>query len=287
MSDSQQRLILTIICPDRAGIVAAVSGFLAEHGAFIVESAQFGDPVEQRFFQRIVFHPNGELSDKAQFAHAFAPIAARFGMIWDLHDTKTRDRILIAVSRFGHCLNDLLHRYRTGSLAADIVGVVSNHEDMRAIVEWHDIPYHFLPVTRATKVAQEQKLLDLVDSLHIDLVVLARYMQILSTEACQRLAGRCINIHHSFLPSFKGARPYHQAHARGVKIIGATAHYVTANLDEGPIIEQGVERVDHTAEADELVAIGRDIESVVLARAVRYHIDRRVLINGAKTVVFR
>jgi formyltetrahydrofolate deformylase len=287
MPDAQQRLILTITCPDTTGIVAAVTGFLAEHDAFIVESAQFGDPVEQQFFQRIVFHPNGSLSDKAQFARAFAPVAARFGMTWDLHDTTTRDRILIAVSRFGHCLNDLLHRYRTGSLAMDIVGVVSNHEDMRDIVEWHGIPYHHLPVAKSTKAVQEKQLLELVDSLKVDLLVLARYMQILSLEACERLAGRCVNIHHSFLPSFKGARPYHQAHARGVKIIGATAHYVTSNLDEGPIIEQGVERVDHTAGPDELVAIGRDIESVVLARAVHYHTERRVLINGAKTVVFR
>ena len=267
MPDAQQRLILTITCPDTTGIVAAVTGFLAEHKAFIVESAQFGDPVEQQFFQRIVFRANGALSDRDKFASAFAPIAARFGMTWDLHDTRTRDRILIAVSRFGHCLNDLLHRYRTGTLAVDIVGVVSNHDDMRDIVEWHDIPYHHLPVTKDTKVAQEKKLLGLMGSLDVNLLVLARYMQILSVEACEELAGRCINIHHSFLPSFKGARPYHQAHARGVKIIGATAHYVTPNLDEGPIIEQSVERVDHTATPDDLVAIGRDIESVVRARA--------------------
>jgi formyltetrahydrofolate deformylase len=287
MSDAQQRLILTITCRDTTGIVAAVTGFLAEHKAFIVESAQFGDPVEQQFFQRIVFHANGTLSDKAKFTSVFAPIAARFGMTWDLHDTRVRDRILIAVSRFGHCLNDLLHRYRTGTLAVDIVGVVSNHDDMRDIVEWHQIPYHHLPVTKGTKLAQEKKLLGLMGSLDVNLLVLARYMQILSVEACEELAGRCINIHHSFLPSFKGARPYHQAHARGVKIIGATAHYVTPNLDEGPIIEQSVERVDHTAAPDDLVAIGRDIESVVLARTVQYHIERRVLINGAKTVVFR
>lgn len=287
MSESQPRLILTITCPDRPGIVAAVSGFLADHGAFIVESAQFGDPLEQRFFQRIVFLANGVLADKPSFARAFAAVAERFAMEWDLADTRKQDRLLLAVSRFGHCLNDLLHRHRTGTLGGDIVAVVSNHDDMRDIVEWHNIPYHHLPVTAGTKAQQEQRLFDLIDSLKIDLVVLARYMQILSAEACERLAGRCINIHHSFLPSFKGARPYHQAHQRGVKIIGATAHYVTPNLDEGPIIEQGVERVDHTAMPDDLVAIGRDIESVVLARAVRYHVDRRVLINGAKTIVFR
>lgn len=288
MSDTQQqRLILTITCPDRAGIVAAVSGFLAEQSAFIVEAAQYGDPLEQRFFQRIVVHADGKLSSKADFAKAFAPVAKRFAMSWDLHDTAARDKILIAVSRFGHCLNDLLHRHRTGALTGEIVGVVSNHADMRDIVEWHGIPYHHLPVTPATKARQEAALLALIDKLGIDLLVLARYMQILSPEACRKLAGRAINIHHSFLPSFKGARPYHQAHARGVKIIGATAHYVTANLDEGPIIEQGVERVDHTAGPDQLVAIGRDIEAVVLARAVQYHAERRVLINGAKTVVFR
>ena len=287
MPDTQQKLILTITCPDRSGIVAAVTGFLAEHDAFIVESAQFGDPVERQFFQRIVFHANGSLSDKTQFAKAFAPVAGKFRMTWDLHDTRQPDRILIAVSRFGHCLNDLLHRFRSGTLAANIVGVVSNHEDMRPIVEWHGIPYHYLPVTKETKAQQEKQLLDLMSAEQVALLVLARYMQILSTDACQQLAGRAINIHHSFLPSFKGARPYHQAHARGVKIIGATAHYVTPALDEGPIIEQGVERVDHTAGPEELVAIGRDIESVVLARAVQYHSERRVLINSAKTVVFR
>lgn len=287
MPDTQQKLILTITCPDRSGIVAAVTGFLAEHDAFIVESAQFGDPVERQFFQRIVFHANGSLSDKDQFAKAFAPVAGKFQMTWDLHDTRQPDRILIAVSRFGHCLNDLLHRFRSGTLAANIVGVVSNHDDMRPIVEWHGIPYHYLPVTKETKARQEKQLLDLMSAERVALLVLARYMQILSTEACQQLAGRAINIHHSFLPSFKGARPYHQAHARGVKIIGATAHYVTPALDEGPIIEQGVERVDHTADPEKLVAIGRDIESVVLARAVQYHSERRVLINSAKTVVFR
>jgi len=279
--------ILTITCPDRAGIVAAVTGFLANHDAFIVEAAQFGDPVSARFFQRIVFRGNGSIGSPESFRAAFAPIANAFQMDWDLHDTDRKDRVLIAVSKFGHCLNDLLHRYRTGTLPIDIVGVVSNHDDMRDIVEWRGVPYHHLPVDAQRKTEQEGQWLGLIDKLDVDLVVLARYMQILSSDACRRLSGRCINIHHSFLPSFKGAKPYHQAHARGVKIIGATAHYVTPDLDEGPIIEQAVERVDHARTPDDLIGVGRDIESVVLARAVQYHTERRVLLNGSKTVVFR
>jgi formyltetrahydrofolate deformylase len=279
--------ILTITCPDRAGIVAAVTGFLAEHGAFITEAAQFGDPVTARFFQRIVFRGNGTIADAEGFRAAFAPIAQPFDMEWHLHDAERKDRILIAVSKFGHCLNDILHRYRIGALPVEVAAVVSNHDDMRGIVEWHGVPYYHLPVTPARKADQEAKWLDLIDDLKIDLVVLARYMQILSTDACRRLSGRCINIHHSFLPSFKGAKPYHQAHARGVKIIGATAHYVTPDLDEGPIIEQAVERVDHTRTPDDLIGVGRDIETVVLGRAVQYHIERRVLLNGTRTVVFR
>jgi formyltetrahydrofolate deformylase len=279
--------ILTITCPDRAGIVAAVTGFLAEHGAFITEAAQFGDPVTARFFQRIVFRGNGTIADAEGFRAAFAPIAQAFDMEWHLHDAGRKDRILIAVSKFGHCLNDILHRYRIGALPVEVAAVVSNHDDMRGIVEWHGVPYYHLPVTPARKTEQEARWLALIDDLKIDLVVLARYMQILSTDACRRLSGRCINIHHSFLPSFKGAKPYHQAHARGVKIIGATAHYVTPDLDEGPIIEQAVERVDHTRTPDDLIGVGRDIETVVLGRAVQYHIERRVLLNGTRTVVFR
>jgi formyltetrahydrofolate deformylase len=279
--------ILTITCPDRRGIVATVTSFLADQGAFIIEAAQFGDPDSGRFFQRIVFRfDDGPVTAEA-LAAAFAPIVQRFGMQWSLHDAARKDRVLIAVSKFGHCLNDLLHRYRIGALPIEVAGVVSNHEDMRDIVEWHGVPYHHLPVDARRKEDQEARWLDLVDAFQIDLVVLARYMQILSPEACRRLAGRCINIHHSFLPSFRGARPYHQAHARGVKIIGATAHYVTPDLDEGPIIEQAVERVDHALTPDSLIEVGRDIEAVVLARAVRYHVERRVLLNGTKTVVFR
>ncbi len=279
--------ILTITCPDRAGIVAAVTSFLAQQGAFITEAAQYGDPIATRFFQRIVFKIGEQAVSRDAFAKSFAPIAEKFEMAWELHDVARKDRVLIAVSKFGHCLNDLLHRYSTGALPIEVAGVVSNHDDMRAIVEWHGVPYHHLPVGKTDKAAQEARWLGLIDELNVDLVVLARYMQVLSEDACRRLAGRCINIHHSFLPSFRGAKPYHQAHQRGVKIIGATAHYVTPELDEGPIIEQAVERVDHTKTPDDLVAVGRDIEAVVLARAVQYHVERRVLLNGNKTVVFR
>ncbi|MFN3077398.1 MAG: formyltetrahydrofolate deformylase [Alphaproteobacteria bacterium] len=287
MSDPVQRYVLTITCPDTVGIVAAVSGFLTDNDAFITEAAQYGDPFSNRFFMRIVFTtgvlapPLGDLNKK------FAQIAHRFQMIWRIHDGARRARLVIAVSKFGHCLNDLLHRYHTGSLPVTIAAVISNHQDMRSLVDWHGIPYHYLPVTRDTKEEQETRLLALVEEMKTDLVVLARYMQVLSARACEALSGRCINIHHSFLPSFKGAKPYHQAHTRGVKIIGATAHYVTSDLDEGPIIDQAVERVDHTHGPEDLVAIGSDLESVVLARAVRYHVEHRVLLNGQKTVVFR
>lgn len=279
--------VLTITCPDTAGIVAAVSGFLTEHDAFITEAAQFGDPVSRRFFMRVVFTAGALMPPRDELAKRFLPIAQRFQMIWQIHDTAARPRVVILVSKFGHCLNDLLHRWYTGTLPVEIPCVISNHEDMRPIVEWHGLPYHHLPVTRDTKAEQEARIAAILEDVGAELVVLARYMQILSPAMCQRLQGRAINIHHSFLPSFKGAKPYHQAHARGVKLIGATAHYVTTDLDEGPIIEQAVERVDHTHTPEDLVAIGRDIESVVLARAVRYHVEHRVLLNGNKTVVFR
>jgi formyltetrahydrofolate deformylase len=282
-----ETFILTITCPDTVGIVAAVTGFLYEHDAFITEAAQYGDPLSRRFFMRIVFNAGALMPPRVEMEKRFTAIAQRFQMIWALHDAGIKPRIVILVSKFGHCLNDLLHRYHTGSLPVEIPAVISNHEDMRGIVEWHGIPYHYLPVVREAKAKQEQALLELLRSLDAELVVLARYMQILTEQMCRDLAGRAINIHHSFLPSFKGAKPYHQAHARGVKIIGATAHYVTADLDEGPIIEQSVERVDHTRTPDDLVAIGRDIENVVLARAVRWHVERRVLLNGSRTVVFR
>lgn len=280
--------ILTIQCPDIVGIVAAVSTFLAEKNAFITESAHFGDPDTGQFFMRTVFRSNaGSTLSLTDLTSDFSDVATKFAMTWNLHDSQEKARAIIAVSKFGHCLNDLLHRVQVGAMPIDVVAVVSNHETFRDLVEWHDVPFHHLTITPETKQEQERKLLSLVDEKNCELLILARYMQILSDSVCAALPGRVINIHHSFLPGFKGARPYHQAHARGVKIIGATAHYVTPDLDEGPIIEQAVERVDHTLSPDDLVHFGRDIESTVLSRAVRWHAEHRVLLNGAKTVVFR
>ena len=283
----KHRFILTITCPDTVGIVAAVSGFLTQHDCFITESAQYGDPLSRRFFSRTVFTAGAMTPEPADLQKMFAMVAERFQMIWHLHNTSRKPRVVIMVSKFGHCLVDLLHRYHTGQLEMEIPAIISNHAEMRSIVEWHGIPYHYLAVDRHDKADQEARVQDIIGRADADLVVLARYMQILSSDMCVSLAGKAINIHHSFLPSFKGAKPYHQAHSRGVKIIGATAHYITADLDEGPIIEQGVERVDHTATPDDLVSIGRDIENVVLARAVRWHTERRILLNGSKTVVFK
>jgi len=288
MMSDKHAWVLTITCPDTVGIVSTVSGFLSQNDCFIHEAAQYGDPLSSRFFLRIVFKPGPMTPPMPEFEKMFTVIAARFQMIWKLHDASRKARVVILVSKFGHCLNDLLHRYHSGSLNIEIPAVISNHPDMRSLVEWHGIPFHHFPLEKGgDKAAQEAKVLDTVTACGADLVVLARYMQILSDEMCQKLQGRAINIHHSFLPSFKGAKPYHQAHARGVKIIGATAHYVTADLDEGPIIEQGVERVDHTHTPEDLVSMGRDIENVVLARAVRWHVEHRVLLNGSRTVVFR
>lgn len=279
--------ILTIICPDTTGIVAAVSGFLRDQKCFIDQSFQYGDPDTQRFFMRAVFTPAAGSTAPGEIERRFAEIAARFKMEWEIVPAARRPRVLIAVSKIGHCLHDLLHRWHAGQMPIDIVGVFSNHEDMRSIVAWHGIPYHHLPMTAGGKAEQEAAWLSIFERENADLVVLARYMQVLSSETAAKLTGRCINIHHSFLPSFMGARPYQQAYARGVKIIGATAHYVTSGLDEGPIIEQAVERVDHAHSVADLIATGRDLENVVLARAVRYHAERRVLLNGQKTVVFR
>jgi formyltetrahydrofolate deformylase len=287
MTAIAKHYVLTISCPDAVGIVAAVSGFLSGRNLFITESEHFGDTITGRFFMRTVFREEPGMPPLPELEAAFGELARRFGMDWKIHDTSVLPRLLILVSKFDHCLNDLLYRYRTGTLPIDIVAVVSNHAELERVVEWHGIPYHHLPVTKETKAGQEAKILEMVERLHVDLVVLARYMQVLSPEMCGALSWRCINIHHSFLPSFKGARPYHQAHARGVKIIGATAHYVTSDLDEGPIIEQAVERVDHTQTPNELIAIGRDIENAVLSRALKYHVEHRVLPNGSKTVVFR
>jgi len=279
------RYILTITCPDRVGIVAAVSNALAAHAGNIIESSQFSDTASGRFFMRLVF--DLDAATTADLLRGFAPLAQCFAMDWRLYDPGQRPRLLILVSRAEHCLNDLLYRHRTGALPMEITAIVSNHRDLAHLAEWHAIPYHHLPVTPETKPAQEQQILELAERTRAELVVLARYMQILSPDLCRALAGRAINIHHSFLPGFKGARPYHQAYARGVKLIGATAHYVTANLDEGPIIEQEVERVDHAHAPEQLAAVGRDIENIVLARAIHYHLERRVFLNGGKTVVLR
>lgn len=279
------RYILTIACPDRVGIVAAVSSALAEHAGNIIESSQFSDTESGRFFMRLVFDLD-EATEPALLEH-FTPLAQRFEMDWRLYHPRQRPRVMILVSKAEHCLNDLLYRHRTGALPMDITAIVSNHRELAHLAEWHAIPYHYLPVTPEAKREQEQQILALVERTGAELVVLARYMQILSPELCRALAGRAINIHHSFLPGFKGARPYHQAYARGVKLIGATAHYVTANLDEGPIIEQEVERVDHAYTPEQLAEVGRDIENIVLARAIHYHLERRVFLNASKTVVLR
>lgn len=279
--------ILTLSCPDSVGIVSTVSTFLAVSDCNIKDSAQFGDAETGLFFMRVNFLAGANAPELKTLRASFETTAKRYGMSWSMVDVKTRSRLLILVSRQGHCLNDLLYRYRIGALHADIAGIVSNHETFSDLAAWCKIPFYHLPVTPETKTAQEKTLLEIVEKEEIDLVVLARYMQILSPEMCDALSGKCINIHHSFLPSFKGANPYRQAYSRGVKLIGATAHYVTGNLDEGPIITQEVERVDHSSGPEELAAIGRDVESVVLARAVRLHIERRVLLNGNKTVILR
>jgi len=287
MNAENKKYILTISCPDHTGIVAQVSGFLADQDAFINESAHFGDSVSDRFFMRTVFTPGPYTPDAFELAKNFSRVAERFQMVWGIHDANRKQRLLIMVSKFDHCLNDLLYRYRTGELNADIPAIVSNHPDLENLAQWHNIPFYHMPVTKDTKDEQEEAVWDLIENLEIDLVVLARYMQILSPRMCEKLRGRCINIHHSFLPSFKGANPYRQAHERGVKLIGATAHYVTGDLDEGPIIEQAVERVDHTFTPEKLKAVGRDIENGVLSRAVRAHVEHRILMNGMKTVVFK
>jgi formyltetrahydrofolate deformylase len=278
--------VLTLSCPDRPGIVHAVSGYLVDRGANIVESQQFGDRLTSRFFMRIAF-TTATPTDAASLREAFAPTAERFGMHFELWAAEAPYRTLIMVSKHLHCLNDLLFRASTGAVQIDIPAVVSNHPDAGPLVRSYGIDFHHVPVTAATKADAEQQLMEIVDSTGSHLVVLARYMQVLSDDLCRRLSGRAINIHHSFLPSFKGARPYHQAFDRGVKLVGATAHYVTGDLDEGPIIEQDVLRVDHGYDQDQLVAAGRDVEAQVLSRAVRWHAQSRVLLNGDRTVVFR
>ena len=280
--------ILTLSCPERPGIVHAVTAFLFGHGCDIVEHRQFDDPIRHALFLRTEFVARGDTdTDATQLSAAFrSEVADEFAMDFQLADDKPQ-RVLVMVSKMGHCLNDLIFRWRAGSLHADLVAVVSNHEDLRPMAEAGGLPFIHVPVTPESKPQAEQRLLELVDEYGADLVVLARYMQVLSEQLVARVEGRCINIHHSFLPGFKGARPYHRAHERGVKLIGATAHFVTADLDEGPIIEQAVERVDHRATPEDMVRIGRDIEAQVLARAVGWLADRRVLLNGGKTIVFR
>ena len=278
--------ILTLSCPDRTGIVYRVSGLLYELGCNILDAQQFGDEESRRFFLRVHFDLPTQ-TEIEMLEEGFASLGDAFSMDWQIHDARRRARLLVLVSRQGHCLNDLLFRAHSGQLPVDIAAVASNHEDFAALAASYGIPFHHLPISGDAKPAQERRILELVERERIDLVVLARYMQILSPDMCQALAGRAINIHHSFLPSFKGARPYHQAHQRGVKIIGATAHYVTGDLDEGPIIEQDVARVDHSMTPKELVRLGSDTESQVLARAVRRHVEHRVVLNGHRTVVFR
>ena len=255
-------------------------------GCDIRESAQFSDPRTAMFFMRVAFVADGDIPVAALRAE-FASVADTFAMTWMIHDPGEKARVLLMVSRFGHCLNDLLFRTQTGTLNIEIPAIVSNHRDFEAVADANGIPFHHLPVTPETKLEAEARLLELVDGLDVDLVVLARYMQVLSDELCGKLEGRAINIHHSFLPSFKGAKPYHQAHARGVKLVGATAHYVTADLDEGPIIEQDVVRVDHSLDPAAMTSAGRDVEAQVLARAVRWHSEHRVLLDRTHTVVFR
>ena len=280
-----RRLILTLACPDRIGIVAAVARVFAEHGCNTLRSAQFEDAESRRFFLRtVVALPEG--LSRETLEQAFAPVVAQFGMSARMHDPDAPVKTLILVSRFGHCLNDLVFRAATGALPIEIAAVVSNHTDFQGLAEHAGLPFHHMPVTAESRDAQEAALVALVEDTQAELIVLARYMQVLSPSFCARYPERIVNIHHSFLPSFKGARPYHRAHARGVKLIGATAHYVTPDLDEGPIIEQGVERVTHAASAEDLVALGRDVEAMVLARAVKWWAERRVLLNGDRTVVF-
>ncbi|MFY1677506.1 MULTISPECIES: formyltetrahydrofolate deformylase [unclassified Streptomyces] len=277
--------VLTLSCPDKQGIVHAVSSFLFMTGCNIEDSQQFGDHDTDLFFMRVHFSADAPVTvDKLRAS--FAAIGDSFAMDWRISRADERMRVVLMVSRFGHCLNDLLFRARVGALPVEIAAVVSNHTDFAELVGSYDIPFHHIPVTRDTKADAEARLLEIVRAEGVELVVLARYMQVLSDDLCTRLAGRIINIHHSFLPSFKGAKPYHQAHARGVKLIGATAHYVTADLDEGPIIEQEVERVGHGDTPERLVAVGRDVECQALARAVKWHAERRILLNGRRTVVF-
>lgn len=288
-SPCRRTYVLTTDCPDRIGIVAAVSGYLARNHALITEFQNFDDPVTKRSFIRCAFEANnGQLPDVEELARGFQmSVAHAFRMTFQLVPEYRKTRVLVAVSKLGHCLNSLLHRWRNGLLPVEIVGVVSNHQDLRRLVEWCGLPFHYLPIADGYNTKQERQMIELFQGHQADLLVLARYMQILSATTCEYFQSRAINIHHSFLPSFAGARPYHQAHKRGVKMVGATAHYVTPMLDAGPIIEQGVERVDHAMTPEDLMTIGSELETSVLNRAVQWHAERRVFLNGPRTVVLR
>lgn len=287
-TESKHQYVLTACCLGIVGTTARISGFLAKRHCYITDMQQFDDILSKRFFIRCTFLRNTELSPSLDALRLeFIKPAIEEGMEWAIHDDHSRTRVLIMVSKFDHCLNDLLYRHSTGELKMDVTAVVSNHPDLRKLVEWHNIPYHHLPISAENKLGREVQLKKIIEETKSELVVLARYMQVLSDDLCHYLQGRAINIHHSFLPGFKGAKPYHQAHNRGVKLIGATAHYVTADLDEGPIIEQVVERVDHTYTPDRMVAAGRDSECAALSRAVCAHVEHRIFVNADKTVVFR
>jgi formyltetrahydrofolate deformylase len=283
-----RRYVLTITCPDRIGIVAAVTGFIAGHGGSVLEAAQHGDLTSGMFFLRIEVTAESLPFGPEAFREAFSSVAEEFAMEWHLTDTGQHKRVVLLVSKEDHCLADLLNRWRSGDLECDIACVISNHDDLRSFVEWHGIPFHLVPVTGdpSEKAAAFDEIARIFEAERADVMVLARYMQIIPPSLCTRYGGRIINIHHSFLPSFAGSRPYHQAFARGVKLIGATCHYVTADLDEGPIIEQDTRRIDHGDSPEELRRVGRDVERTVLARGLRWHLEDRVLLNGSKTIVF-
>lgn len=291
LSTTRPEYILTLSCLDHRGIVHSVSGFLTDHCCNIIDSAQFGDEQSNIFFMRVHFSSDDPLIGEQTLRDGFSALGHSLQMEWQLNDAAKKPRMILMVSKIGHCLNDLLFRYKSGLLPVEIPAIVSNHTDFYQLAASYNIPFHHLPLvvgaSPEAKKVQEERLMDIVNEQSIDLVVLARYMQILSPELCNALKGRAINIHHSFLPSFKGAKPYYQAHERGVKLIGATAHFVNGDLDEGPIIEQGVERVDHSMTPETLTAIGRDVECVVLARAVKWFVEHRILLNGHKTVVFK
>ena len=281
--------ILTTWCPDTTGIVAGIAGFLAQHNALITEAQHYDDPYSNASFMRTVFHDNGQSMPKiADLDRQFGEtVGKRFRMTYKFHDASSKCKTVLAVSKQGHCLNSILHRCASGTLPLEVVAVVSNHQDMRSLAEWHGLPYYYFPILSGDKPAQEKRIIEVFEKSGAELLVLARYMQILTADMCRYFDGKAINIHHSFLPGFKGAKAYHQAHERGVKLIGATAHYVTTDLDEGPIIEQGVERVDHTLSPESLTVIGGELESIVLNRALQWHAERRVIRNGNKTVVLK